>query len=176
MGKKQTYAAVMKDLTAKKAKYEDGLKEAQRVGNPSGVTDYKRRLAKINAGMDQLFQAQEASKQSAGGTAKFDQGGPTNTTRGGWYFETVPNDGPNPQAFVNPEGNYILIRNKDGRATVMTPEMARIVESDNPAHLTFKLDQGDYDMNFIKDSWDNTESVNYNDPETQEKKLGQLVQ
>ena len=36
MGKKQTYAKVMKELTAKKAKYEDGLKEAQRVGNPFG--------------------------------------------------------------------------------------------------------------------------------------------
>jgi hypothetical protein len=174
MGKKQTYATVMKDLTAKKAKYEDGLKEAQRVGNPSGVTDYKRRLAKINAGMDQLFQAQESGKMAKGGYTgmpKYEQGGPTNTTRGGWYFETVPNDGSNPQAFVNPEGNYVLIRNKDGRATVMTPEMARIAGSDNPRHLTFKLDQGDYDMNFIKDSWDNTESVNYNHPDTQARLL-----
>jgi hypothetical protein len=167
MGKKQTYAKVMKELTAKKAKYEDGLKEAQRVGNPSGVADYNRRLAKLNAGMDELFQAQERSKMAKGGYTgmpKYDQGG---TTRGGWYTEEVPNDGSNPQAFVNSNGNYILVRNKDGRATVMTPEMARIVDSDNPGRLFFKLDQGDYDMNFIKDSWDNTESVNYNHPDTQ---------
>ena len=171
MGKKQTYAKVMKELTAKKAKYEDGLKEAQRVGNPSGVADYNRRLAKLNAGMDELFQAQEQSKMAKGGYTgmpKFDGGGFTsNTTRGGWYIEVVPNDGSNPQAFVNSEGNYVLIRNKDGRATVMTPEMARIVDSDNPRHLFNKLDNGDYDMNFIKDSWDNTESVNYNHPDTQ---------
>ena len=167
MGKKQTYAKVMKELTSKKAKYEAGLEEAQRVGNPSGVADYNRRLAKLNAGMDELFQAQESSKMAKGGYTgmpKYDQGG---TTRGGWYTEVVPNDGSNPQAFVNSEGNYVLIRNKDGRATVMTPDMARIVESDNPAHLFFKLDQGDYDMNFIKNSWDNTESVNYNHPDTQ---------
>ena len=174
MGKKQTYAKVMKELTAKKAKYEDGLKEAQRVGNPSGVADYNRRLAKLNAGMDELFQAQESSKMAKGGYTgmpKYDQGGPTNTTRGGWYVEQVPNDGSNPQAFVNAQGNYLLLRNKDGRATAMTPEMARIIDSDNPSHLFFKLDQGDFDMDFIKNSWDNTESVDYNNPETQARLL-----
>lgn len=195
MAKKQTYAKVMKDLTSKKAKYEAGLEEAQRLGSASGIADYQRRLAKLSAGMDELFQAQEASKapkmakggmtdkQAAYATGgplpknmppmlSFNQGGFTsNPTPGGWYIETVPNDGSNPQAFVNSEGNYVLIRNKDGRATVMTPEMARIVDSDNPGHLFFKLDQGDYDMNFIKNSWDNTESVDYNNPDTQDRLL-----
>jgi hypothetical protein len=170
MAKKQTYAKVMKDLTSKKAKYEAGLEEAKRLGSASGIADYQRRLTKLNAGMDQLFQAQETRKMAKGGYTgmpKYNQGGPTNTTRGGWYVEQVPNDGSNPQAFVNAEGNYLLLRNKDGRATTMTPEMARIIDSDNPSHLFFKLDQGDFDMEFIKNSWDNTESVDYNNPETQ---------
>ena len=166
--KKQTYAAVMKDLTAKKAKYEDGLKEAQRVGNPSGVTDYKRRLAKINAGMDQLFQAQESGKMAKGGNTgmpKYDQGGAT--AFGGWSVKTVPNDGSNPQAFVNSNNEYVLLSHNDGRVAAMTPEMAQHLDGGNPKHLFFKLNQGDYADYFIRNNWNNTESVNYNDPETQ---------
>jgi hypothetical protein len=168
MGKKQTYAKVMKDLTAKKAKYEDGLKEAERVGNPSGVADYNRRLAKLNAGMDELFQAQESSKMAKGGYTgmpKYDQGG--TTAFGGWSVKTVPNDGSNPQAFVNSNNEYVLLSHNDGRVAPMTPEMAQHLDGGNPKHLFFKLNQGDYADYFIRNNWNNTESVNYNDPETQ---------
>ena len=161
MGKKQTYAKVMKELTAKKAKYEDGLKEAQRVGNPSGVADYNRRLAKLNAGMDELFQAQEAGKMAKGGYTgmKFDQGG-TTTTRGGWTTYTQPADGSYPDAFVNSRGEYVLLANKDGRVAPMTKGMAQHLDGDNPRHLFFKLDQGDYDTYF--DSVPSADNPNVN--------------
>ena len=147
MAKKQTYAKVMKDLTSKKAKYEAGLEEAKRLGSASGIADYERRLTKLNAGMDQLFQAQEMSKKPAGGTAKFDQGGVT-TTRGGWTVYTMPNDGSYPGAFVNSQGQYVMMANKDGRVAPLTEEMAQQLDGDNPRHLHFKLDQGDYDSYF----------------------------
>jgi hypothetical protein len=67
MAKKNTYAAMMKQLTSKKAQYEKGLEEARRTNNRSGVADYERRLTKLNAGMDELFQAQEMSKAPTGG-------------------------------------------------------------------------------------------------------------
>ena len=62
MAKKQTYAAAMKQLSKKKATYEQGLAEAKRTMNSSGIKDYERRLGRLNAGMDELFQAQEVSK------------------------------------------------------------------------------------------------------------------
>jgi len=63
MAKKNTYAAMMKQLSGKKAKYEKGLAEANRTGNRSGIADYSRRLQQLTAGMDELFDAQEAGKQ-----------------------------------------------------------------------------------------------------------------
>lgn len=168
MGKKQTYASVMKQLSSKKAKFEEGLAEAERVGNPSGVKDYQRRLAKLSAGMDELFQAQEQGKMAKGGYTgmpKYDQGGTTGF--GGWSVKTVPNDGSNPQAFVNDQGEYVLLTHEDGRVAPMTPEMGQQLNGGNPKHLFFKLNQGDYDEYFARNNWNNTESVNYNDPETQ---------
>ena len=75
MARKKTYADVMKELSKKKASYEQGLEEANRTGNRSGVADYKRRLTKLSAGMDELFQSQEASKAPAQGN--FANGGMT---------------------------------------------------------------------------------------------------
>ena len=168
MGKKQTYASVMKQLSGKKAKFEEGLAEAERVGNPSGVKDYQRRLAKLSAGMDELFQAQEQGKMAKGGYTgmpKYDQGG--TTAFGGWSVKTVPNDGSHPQAFVNDQGEYVLLSHPDGRVAPMTPEMSQQLNGGNPKHLFFKLTQGDYDEYFAGNNWNNTESVNYDDPETQ---------
>ena len=93
MGKK-TYAAVMKQLSNKKSTYEKGIKEAQRVGNPSGVRDYERRLAKLNAGMDELFQAQETSKQDKTVKKMMREGGMTKDQAmyalGGRYSSNMP--------------------------------------------------------------------------------------
>lgn len=77
---KKTYAAVMKQLSNKKAQYEKGLAEAQRTGNQGGIADYNRRLAKLAAGMDQLFEAQEAAKvpqMKYGGNTDYKLGGMT---------------------------------------------------------------------------------------------------
>lgn len=65
--KKQTYAALMKQLSTKKSTYEQGLDDARRMGNQSGIRDYERRLNKLSAGMDQLFGAQEQAKALAYG-------------------------------------------------------------------------------------------------------------
>ena len=93
MGKK-TYAAVMKQLSNKKSTYEKGIKEAQRVGNPSGVRDYERRLAKLNAGMDELFQSQETSKQDKTVKKMMREGGMTKDQAmyalGGRYSSNMP--------------------------------------------------------------------------------------
>lgn len=77
MAKKNTYAAMMKQLSGKKAKYEKGLAEANRTGNRSGIADYNRRLQQLSAGMDELFDAQEAGKQKKmyGGKTKYNDGG-----------------------------------------------------------------------------------------------------
>lgn len=77
MAKKNTYAAMMKQLSSKKAKYEKGLAEANRTGNRSGIADYNRRLQQLSAGMDELFEAQEAGKQKKmyGGKTKYNDGG-----------------------------------------------------------------------------------------------------
>lgn len=166
MGKKQTYASVMKQLSSKKAKFEEGLAEAERIGSPSGVKDYERRLAKLSAGMDELFQAQEGSKMGYGGKTKMYAEGGT-TAFGGWSVKTVPNDGSHPQAFVNDQGEYVLLSHPDGRVAPMTPEMSQQLNGGNPKHLFFKLTQGDYDEYFAGNNWNNTESVNYDDPETQ---------
>ncbi len=87
MAKKQTYAAAMKQLSSKKATYEKGLEEANRMGSRSSIRDYERRLAKLNSGMDQLFQAQEQAKAPAptgtmayGGKTKYADGGLTQAT------------------------------------------------------------------------------------------------
>ena len=77
---KKTYAAAMKQLSNKKASYEKGLEEARRVGNPSGVRDYERRLAKLGAGMDELFQAQQMANGGNTGGAKAEQGMRTKPT------------------------------------------------------------------------------------------------
>ncbi len=77
MAKKNTYAAMMKQLSGKKATYEKGLAEANRTGNRSGIADYNRRLQQLSAGIDELFDAQEASKQKKmyGGKTKYAEGG-----------------------------------------------------------------------------------------------------
>jgi hypothetical protein len=93
MAKKNTYAAVMKQLSNKKAQYEKGLEDARRTQNRSGVVDYERRLTKLAAGMDELFQAQESSKAPQGG-AQFAGGGMTKNEAmyklGGTYSENMP--------------------------------------------------------------------------------------
>ena len=93
MAKKNTYAAVMKQLSNKKAQYEKGLEEARRTQNRSGIADYERRLTKLAAGMDELFQAQESSKAPQGG-AQFAGGGMTKNEAmyklGGTYSEKMP--------------------------------------------------------------------------------------
>ena len=87
MAKKQTYAAAMKQLSKKKATYEQGLAEAKRTMNSSGIKDYERRLGRLNAGMDELFQAQEVSKNPqfglGGSTMKYGYGGKTRKGGGG---------------------------------------------------------------------------------------------
>ena len=82
--KKQTYAALMKQLSSKKSTYEQGLDDARRMGNQSGIRDYERRLNKLSAGMDQLFNAQEQAKAPAptgmmayGGKTRYNNGGDT---------------------------------------------------------------------------------------------------
>jgi len=83
MARKQTYAAAMKQLSKKKAQYEQGLDEANRTSNRSGIRDYERRLAKLNSGMDELFQAQESAKAPTspkmmyGGKTRYEDGGDT---------------------------------------------------------------------------------------------------
>lgn len=117
MAKKKTYAAVMKDLSNKKNTYEQGLEEAQRVGNPQGVQDYQRRLQKLNAGIDELFATQEKGKMMKGGmTNKYSNGGDT--------MRTVPADGNYPNAYVSPSGEYIIITDPTtGQELVMTEQM-----------------------------------------------------
>ena len=117
MAKKKTYAAVMKDLSNKKNTYEQGLEEAQRVGNPQGVQDYQRRLQKLNAGIDELFATQEKGKMMKGGmTDKYANGGDT--------MRTVPADGNYPNAYVSPSGEYIIITDPTtGQELVMTEQM-----------------------------------------------------
>ena len=119
MAKKQTYASVMKDMSNKKATYEKGLEEAQRVGNPQGVQDYQRRLAKLNAGIDELFATQEQGKKMAyGGMTKKQYG------LGGDTMRTVPADGNYPNAYVSPSGEYIIITDPTtGQELVMTEQM-----------------------------------------------------
>lgn len=80
MAKKQTYAAAMKQLSKKKATYEKGMEDAKRVGNPSGLRDYERRLAKLNAGMDELFQAQQMANGGNTAMPKAQQGMRTKPT------------------------------------------------------------------------------------------------
>ena len=81
MAKKQTYAAAMKQLSKKKATYEQGLAEAKRTMNSSGIKDYERRLGRLSAGMDELFQSQEVSKNPqfglGGSTMEYGYGGKT---------------------------------------------------------------------------------------------------
>jgi hypothetical protein len=117
MAKKQTYASVMKDLSKKKSTYEQGLEEAERVGNPQGVQDYKRRLQKLNAGIDELFATQEKGKMMHGGmTKKYANGGET--------VRTVPADGNYPNAYVSPSGEYIIVTDPTtGQELVMTEQM-----------------------------------------------------
>ena len=78
MAKKNTYADMMKQLSNKKAKYQQGLDEANRMGNRSGIADYERRIAAVESGMDELFSAQEASK-----APKMGMGGRTGMYAGG---------------------------------------------------------------------------------------------
>lgn len=90
MAKKQTFAAVMKQLSNKKGSYEKGLEEARRVGNPSGIADYERRLAKLSAGMDELFQTQQMMNGGATNLPKAENGMNTFKGPGGYKIQYVP--------------------------------------------------------------------------------------
>lgn len=63
MAKKKTYAAVMDDMSKKLRTYETRLQEAQQRGDSVGMQDYGRRIQRVQAGMETLFNTQEASKQ-----------------------------------------------------------------------------------------------------------------
>jgi hypothetical protein len=78
MAKKNTYADMMKQLSNKKAKYQEGLDESNRMGNRGGIADYERRIAAVEAGMDELFGAQESSK-----APQMEMGGRTSMYAGG---------------------------------------------------------------------------------------------
>lgn len=90
MAKKQTFAAVMKQLSNKKGSYEKGLEEAKRVGNPSGIADYERRLAKLSAGMDELFQTQQMMNGGATNMPQAEGGMQTVKGPGGYRIQYVP--------------------------------------------------------------------------------------
>lgn len=90
MAKKQTFAAVMKQLSNKKGSYEKGLEEARRVGNPSGIRDYERRLAKLSAGMDELFQTQQMMNGGATNLPKAEGGMQTINGGDGYKIQYVP--------------------------------------------------------------------------------------
>lgn len=81
MAKKKTYAAVMDDMSKKLRTYENRLQEAQQRGDAVGMQDYERRVQRVKAGIETLFQTQEASKKpqmSMGGMLKkFGPGGLT---------------------------------------------------------------------------------------------------
>lgn len=63
MAKKKTYAAVMEDMSKKLHTYQTRLQEAQQRGDTVGMQDYGRRIQRVQAGMETLFNTQEASKQ-----------------------------------------------------------------------------------------------------------------
>jgi hypothetical protein len=63
MAKKKTYAAVMEDMSKKLRTYQTRLQEAQQRGDTVGMQDYGRRIQRVQAGMETLFNTQEASKQ-----------------------------------------------------------------------------------------------------------------
>lgn len=82
MAKKQTYAGVMDTMSKKLQTYETKLQDAQNRGDSIGMQDYGRRVQRIKAGMESLFQEQETSKQpqmSMGGMIK--QYGPGGLTQ-----------------------------------------------------------------------------------------------
>ena len=117
MAKKNTYADMMKQLSNKKAKYQEGLNEASRMGNRSGIADYERRIAAVEAGMDELFGAQEASKAPkmamGGRTDMYAGGGMTKNEAmyklGGTYMQGPPE--------VNPGVTPWLPKAEDGMNT-----------------------------------------------------------
>jgi len=151
MAKKHTYADVMKQLSNKKAQYEKGLEEANRTGNSSGITDYKRRLMKLSAGMDELFSAQEASKAptqgasfAMGGKTKYNDGGNTgNAPLSGTKFprdnrmpglygsgtSLIPYDG-RPGAMV--QDGMMAVMSTAAGPVVLTPEMWKTYKT-NPS-------------------------------------------
>ena len=168
MSKKNTYAAMMKQLTNKKAQYEKGLEDARRTNNRSGVADYERRLTRLNAGMDELFQAQEMSKAPQAGAQfayggmtknRYDDGGLTpgatnqllpgspaipkdNRTPGMWGsgYSLIPWDG-RPNALVDDNGNMVLANYKDGHY-VMTPNLWKL-RATNPAQFNKAMENPD---------------------------------
>lgn len=85
MGKKKTYASVMDSMSKKLQTYQNKLQDAQNRGDSVGIQDYGRRIQRVQAGMESLFQEQEASKQpqmSMGGTLR--QYGPGGLTQQGY--------------------------------------------------------------------------------------------
>ena len=122
MAKKQTFAAVMKQLSNKKGSYEKGLEEARRVGNPSGIRDYERRLAKLSAGMDELFQTQQMMNGGNTNVPKAVNG--TQTAPGSVRASrNIPADGSYPGAAVNDKGEYMLMKDHKGNEFLLTEEM-----------------------------------------------------
>ncbi len=76
MGKK-TYAAVMDDMSKKLNSYEKRLADAKRRGDMVGIQDFGRRVERMNAGINTLFQTQESNKPAMG------HGGKTHYAEGG---------------------------------------------------------------------------------------------
>lgn len=73
---KKTFAAVMDDMSTKLSSYQKRYREAERRGDHVGIQDFGRRIERIEAGMNTLFNTQEATKPMAyGGKTKYAEGG-----------------------------------------------------------------------------------------------------
>lgn len=73
---KKTYATVMDDMSTKLKSYQKRYQEANRRGDHVGIQDFGRRIERIEAGMNTLFNTQEATKPMAhGGKTKYADGG-----------------------------------------------------------------------------------------------------
>jgi hypothetical protein len=170
MAKKQTYAAAMKQLSKKKATYEQGLAEAKRTMNASGIKDYERRLGRLSAGMDELFQAQEVSKNPqfglGGSTMQYGYGGRTRSGGGGeadqddalivdgGYFNkggmTKYNDG----GFTAAEYNKWHFANSDPYTGELKPESEWVDTGISPELVKAAFASGWTPSNNASDGWD----------------------
>lgn len=178
MAKKNTYAAAMKQLSSKKANYEKGLAEARRMGNGAGIADYERRLAKLNSGMDELFQAQERAKAPAGSMMKY--GGKTGYKLGGMTMpkyneggltiteeqQKLINNAPEPKraavGFTLQEyelqQELLYAANRDG--VQLTPEQEKFVQ-----YVAYQLQSAQYGHNWNPSKGD-FDPDSFRNPET----------